>query len=142
MAVKKGHTFSISVAIVDQVGHILRNGTVISSFWPIKGRQNLKEGQRNQPVQNRCETLQYNVYSHFHKTTMQLCPDGPCANRGISKRSINITFMPCHCPIGFECILLNDTCDCTCDRRLKSFINICFYKDFNSVIEVQNYWIT
>ena len=141
VTVKKGHTFSISVAIVDQVGHILK-GTVISSFWPHKGKQNLKEGQQNQPVQNRCKTLQYNVYSNLHNTTMQLYPDGPCANRGISKRSINITFKPCDCPTGFERTSIHDTCDCTCDRRLKPFVDGCFYNDSKSKIEVRNFWIT
>ena len=53
--------FTISLDAVDQVGNPL-NATIITSFQSKSGNGQLKAGQVEQQVGNRCTELEYNVY--------------------------------------------------------------------------------
>ena len=138
----KGELFTVSVAVVDQVGNPM-NATVSSSSE--SGNANFKSGQVEQQVgSGQCTELEYNVYSQDSSVQMNLhlYVDGPCGNNiEVSKLTLKITFLPCECPVGFQPSPPQTECVCECDRRLKQHqITRCFAK--NGTIQVEtNIWI-
>lgn len=117
---KKGEMFKINVAAVDQVGNAV-NATIISSVLSPSGIGRLKEGQTDQRVEDQCTEIEYNVYSLDNSAQVHLYADGPCINLGISKQTINVSFLPCTCPIGFQPTTSEIDCLCDCDQRLKDY---------------------
>ncbi len=145
ISTKKGHTFKISVMVVDQVGNPM-NATIHSSVVSKSGVGRLKEGQAEQEVGNQCTELEYNVFSQDSSAQVELYAEGPCINLGISKQLINISFELCTCPIGLKPIhdQSNIECRCDCDPvlQLRYQITSCFEE--NGVITVErnnNTWI-
>lgn len=102
--------------------------TVVSSFQLNSGDQYLNGGEKNQKINNQCNTLNYHVYSENASTTLQLYPAGPCANKDISKRNLTIRFKSCICPTGFEETTSITNCECTCDKRLAPYISACYFE--------------
>ena len=137
--VRKGETFSISIVAVDQTQTPL-TATVMSSLLIRDGIGRLKEGQQSQVVSNHCTELTFNAYSSNDSATLQLYAEGPCGNLGISLQEVNITFLPCVSPVGFQRTALPNDCTFECDHRLQSYISNCSVKDETVQVE-KNVWI-
>ena len=121
--IRKGKPFKVYVFAVDQVGKPV-NATIHSSVVDDSGATigRLKEGQTEQTVGNQCTQLEYNVFSQDSSAQLELYADGPCTNLGISRKWINITFLPCTCAIGFiQSHQFLDDCQCICDPRLQPY---------------------
>ena len=136
---RKGETFMLSVIAVDQVGGPA-NATVITSFSSEQGIGRLREGQDRQLTENQCTTLEYNVYSTASMAQIQLHANGPCNNLGMSKRDLNISFLSCICPFGFQQALSPINCICECDQRLKPYLTGCAPENGTILVET-NVWI-
>ena len=140
----KGELFTVSVAVVDQVGNPV-NARVSSSLSSESGNAHLKSDQVEQQVHpgNQCTELEYNVYSQDNSVQIQLhlYPEGHCGNIEVSRLSINLTFLPCECPVGFQPSSSQTECICECDRRLTQHqITHCFAN--NGTIQLEtNIWI-
>ena len=121
--IRKGKSFEVHLFAVDQVGKPV-NATIHSSVVDDSGATigRLKEGQTEQTVGNQCTQLEYNVFSQDSSAHLELYADGPCTNLGISRKWINITFLPCTCAIGFiQSHRFLDDCQCVCDPRLQPY---------------------
>ena len=80
----------------------------------------LETGQQQRQISDHCIELDFNVYSSSTKAAVEIYADRACKNRGISKQEVNITFLPCTCPVGFEQVPSDVNCKCTCDKILPS----------------------
>ncbi len=143
ISTRKGHTFKISVMAVDQVGNP-KNSTIRSSVVSESGFDRLKEGQTEQEINNQCTELEYNVFSHDSSAQVELYAEGPCINLGISRQRINISFLPCTCPIGLKPIQSDIECKCDCDPFLQQGYQITNCSEENGTIKLEsnnNIWI-
>ena len=138
--VKKGGPFKVYALAMDQVGNPV-NATIHSSVVTESRVGRLKEGQTEQTVGNQCTQLEYNVFSQDSSVQLELYADGPCTNLGISRKVINITFLPCVCAIGLQPLQSNVECKCDCDPILNSYqISNCSQKAGTIKLET-NIWI-
>ncbi|XP_064390017.1 uncharacterized protein LOC135337926 [Halichondria panicea] len=140
---KKGHTYKISVMAFDQIRNPI-NVTIISSVITNSGVGRLKEGQAEQVVGNQCTELEYNVFSQDSSAQVELYADGPCMNLGISRQLINISFLPCTCPVGLKPIQSDIECKCDCDPDLQQLYQITNCSEENGTIKLEsnnNIWI-
>ena len=137
---KKGETFSISAAIVDQVENPV-NGTTLANV--ISKGTRLRVGQSQQVMIGVCNELTYNVFSTEANATIELYPMGPCESKGISSKYLNIAFLPCECPNGLQPAPLDNECSCDCDSALESYFRSCQLKNDSITVvrETENYWI-
>ena len=134
--------FTVSVVAVDQVGNPL-NATIINSFQSKSGNGRLKEGQVEQQVGDQCTELEYNVYSQDNSSQILIHADGPCGDKGVSSKTLNVMFLNCTCPVGFEPSLgpTKIDCICECDQTLKHHqITSCFAENETILVET-NIWI-
>ena len=137
---KKGQLFRLSVVAIDQIGNPIK-ATVISSFLSNNG--DLSIDQARQKTTTNCTELEYNVYPKGDPKSSQieLYAEGPCNVIGISKRILNVTFLPCTCPIGFQPVETETLCTCDCDPILRpEYIANCSYAD-ETVLRDSNAWI-
>ncbi|XP_064389302.1 uncharacterized protein LOC135337314 isoform X2 [Halichondria panicea] len=142
-SIKKGHTFTISVMAVDQVGNPM-NATIRSSVVSGSGRDRFKEGQAKHEIGNQCTELEYNVFSQDNSAQVELYAEGPCNNMGISKQLINISFELCTCPSGLKPIQSDIECKCDCDPELQQGYQITNCSEENGTIKLEsdnNIWI-
>ena len=119
--VKKGETFNVSLVAVDQVNHSVE-ANIISS---LAHRGGFSEGQQTQSVGRKCTDLTFNVYSQRDNEVINLHADGPCGSSQLSTRILDIQFLNCTCPIGFQRNSESTTCVCTCDPKLSPYITNC-----------------
>ena len=136
---KRGQLFRLSVVPVDQVGNPI-NATVISSFLSNNGELNVDKTR--QETTTHCTKLQYNVYPKVtaKHAQLELYAEGPCRDNGISKRILNVIFLPCTCPIGFQSSETETRCSCLCDPLLATYIVNCSYEN-ETVLRARNVWI-
>ena len=97
--VKKGETFNVSLVAVDQVNHPVHANIISSLASPDGG---LSEGQHNQPAGNNCSNLTYNVFSSRNYDSINIHAEGPCGKSKLSVRNLDIQFLNCTCPLGFQ----------------------------------------
>ena len=116
VSIKKGELFTVSLVAVDQVGNPL-NATIISSFQSKSGNGRLKAGQVEQQVGDQCTELEYNVYSQDNSAQIHIHADGPCGDKGVSRKTLTVKFLPCICPIGFHPSQSENDCICECDQN-------------------------
>ena len=136
---KRGEMFRVSIAAVDQIENP-QSSTVIASFSSQGRAGRFKEGQTKQDVRNSCTELEYNVYTEDPSAQIELYADGPCGNKGISKKELIVTFLPCDCPIGFQPSQSKIECICECDKRLEADIANCSLE--NETIQIaSSAWI-
>ena len=135
--VRKGETFQLSLVAVDQISNSVQSN-IIASVSHLAG---FKEGQTNQTTLGECTVVEYNVYSPNKYEEMVLYADGPCNDKGLSQRSISISFQPCNCLIGFQPGDSNSTCECICDVRLRPFITNCTSSN-ETLHKNGDYWIS
>ena len=137
---KKGQLFRLSVVAVDQVGNPI-NATVTSSF--VSNNVELNIDQARQKTTTNCTELEYNVYpkGDSKSSQIELYAEGPCKDHGISERILNVTFLPCTCPIGFQPVETETQCTCDCDPILRpKYISNCSYT-VETVLRDSNAWI-
>ena len=111
--VKKGEMFTMSFVAVDQINQPV-NATIQTSL-NFAG-SGLTEGQLAKEIDGKCTNLTFNVVSpHSYETLTLYALDGPCKDADLSNKKIEIYFLPCSYPIGFQIsgkIEINCTCDC------------------------------
>ena len=143
VSINKGELFTVSVAVVDEVGNPL-NATVSSSLSSESGNSHFKGGQVEQQVRKQCTELEYNVYSQDNsaKLHLYLYAEGPCGNKiEVSKLTLNLTFLPCECSVGLQPTSSQTECICECDQKLEQHqVTRCFAK-YGTIQVVTNIWI-
>ena len=119
----KGRTFKVSLVAIDQVGNPL-DADIISSLTLSEG--GLSEGQHSQKVGHNCTDLTFNVFSPHDSEMIVLFADGPCRNSAPSVHHVDVQFLNCTRPIGFEPSINRPTvCECGCDSKLSPYIVNC-----------------
>ena len=136
---KRGQLFHLSVLAVDQVGNPI-NATVISSF--ISNNGDLNVDQARQDTYAHCTELEYTVYpkGNSESTQLELYADGPCTDIGISKRVLDVVFLPCTCPVGFHPVETETLCRCECDPKLRQYTIACSNENETILLDT-NAWI-
>ena len=120
VAVKKGFRFTISLVAVDQVNHSV-SATIRSTLFSIHG--GLDEDQALQNISDSCSTLKFSVFSPHESDKLIMYAEGPCKDAMLSQKQVNIQFLPCTCPVGFQTDIEKDTqCVCECDAALQHII--------------------
>ena len=138
--IKKGESLTVSLVAVDQVNNSVQ-ANIISSLANHEGGFN--EGQQIQSAERRCSDITYNVFSPHDSESINLYADGPCGGSTPSLRQLDIQFLSCSCPIGFQPSNAKSTiCECVCDSRLPLYFTKCDYKTSSIVRENTNSWIT
>ena len=111
--VKKGEAFNVSLIAVDQVEQPIDATIHASLKFPESG---LSEGQLTTEIDGECTNLTFNVVSpHKYENLTLYAIDGPCKDADLSRRIVQIHFLPCSCPIGLQIsgkVEINCTCDC------------------------------
>ena len=142
VSIKKGEMFTVSLVAVDHVGNPL-NATIINSFQSKSGNGRLKAGQVEQQVGDQCTELEFNVYSQDNSAQIHIHAEGPCGDKGVSRKTLTVTFLPCTCPVGFEPSPgpTEIDCICECDQTLQQHqITSCFSENETILVET-NIWI-
>ena len=136
--VKKGEPFVVSVTAVDQIGRPITSKIQSSLMFTQSG---LAEGQLLQDVTNKCNDLTFNVFSSEKNETLTLLANGPCKDADLSIRSVVVQFLPCACPIGFQPVNSNSTCECECHHSISRYAT-CDDQTGSFVRQSVNVWIT
>ena len=121
--VKRGETFNVSVAAVDQANHTVDSLIYVTSTKRYMYR--LAIGQWVQVTHNGCTDLKLKVSSLNDSVKLILYPEGPCQDIGVSKAVLHVNFQPCTCPIGFQQQKKQEDCVCDCDQKIKALIKMC-----------------
>ena len=117
--VKKGQIFTVSLTVIDQVGHPV-NATVSGYLHSTKSE--LIQGQLNF-ITKTCERINLRALSPHNSEQLTLyASDGPCRDAPHSSTNVNIQFIPCNqCPIGFQPVEIS--CDCYCNDDIKDYVS-------------------
>ena len=111
--VKKGHSFSLSLAAIDQIGNPV--SAVIHSILSFNS-SGLAEGQLTRSIPGGCTELTFNILSPHDNEDLGLYAfNGPCNDAELSTLHQQILFLPCTCPIGFQPSKVNSYNNCTCE---------------------------
>ena len=118
--VKKSEPFNISVVPVDQVGNPV-NATIQGHLN--SSRSDLVEGQVTHITQN-CDSIQFRIVSpHMSEQLTVYASDGPCKDAALSSKVLQIQFLPCTCPIGFQSSAMNErNCECRCHDDISQYV--------------------
>ena len=138
--VKKGEAFTITLVAVDQVNHSVPN-TGIHSYL-LFSESSLGEGQL-QMTNEYCTNLTFSITSILAREQVTMHPEGPCKDALMSRSTIDIQFLKCTCPIGFqENADYNETCVCECDTKIfPEYISACDSKA-ETVVRKPKCWIS
>ena len=137
---KKGEKFTVSLVAVDQVGNPL-NATIKSYFSSKSEIGRLNAGQGERQIGNHCTELEFNVYSQDNSAQLNIYASGPCGSVGISRKTIDLFFLPCTCPVGFQPSPSEIDCTCKCNQMWKKHqITSCFPENGTILIDT-NVWI-
>ena len=122
--IKKGQTFKLSVVAVDQIG--IPVSATIQTSLNFAG-SGLDEGQLARKIPAECTDLTFNIVSLHNSENLTLYAlDGPCKDAELSRRSIEIHFLPCRCPIGLQVSGINKTnCTCKCHSDISQYVEMC-----------------
>ena len=137
--IEKGRTFTVSLAAVDQVNHIV-SGNIVSLVDSTAG--DLGAGQQTQKVNTSCTDLTFNVFSPENSETITLYAEGPCGNSVSSVKQTIIEFLNCTCPIGFEPSNSEISCECECHSALSPHIANCDFATSSFLRVNTNSWVT
>ena len=127
--VKRGEDFNLHIAAVDHVNHTLSNVTIHGYLTHKDGR--LGKGMKSQVTTSlKCTTLTYRAYTalDLSQEILTMYPEGPCKDAEKSHRQIQINFLPCTCPIGFEESKSSSStvsCKCVCHHQLENIVANC-----------------
>ena len=122
--VQKGETFTVSLVAVDQAGHIV-DGTIQASLHFTES--GLAEGQLTREIPGECTDLTFNVVSPQDNEFLTLyASDGPCKDAKLSTLMVEVHFLNCSCPIGFQVSANTKTnCTCECHRNIRQHVEQC-----------------
>ena len=123
--VKKGETFTVSLASIDEIDHTV-SGIIHASF-KLAGSI-VASGQATRQILSKCTNLKFNVFSpHSTEQLTLYALDGPCRDVNLSKISLDIKFLPCICPIGLQIARANDktNCVCECHKSIAQYVDEC-----------------
>ena len=122
--VKKGQTFTLPVAAVDQVGQPVSATIQTSLHFTESG---LAEGQLAREIPAECTNLTFNIVSLHKSESLSLyASDGPCKDAELSSAAVKIHFLPCSCPIGLQVSGINRTnCTCDCHSNISHYMDHC-----------------
>ncbi len=115
--VMKGETFSLFLVAVDHVGQTV-DATIQSSLTFTES--GLGDGQLMQRVTKQCSKLTFSVSSpHSHENLTLYASNGPCRDAELSRITIDIEFVDCSCPLGFQVSRLKtSSCMCECHQQI------------------------
>ena len=139
--VMKGEKFALSIVAVDQVNHPVNASVTVS--LDIEAR--VGESQLTQMTTHSCTDLIYNVYSPHSLEILTLYLGDPAEN-ALTKhniksfRRVEVHFLPCSCPIGFQESVEEATCNCICDAALMPYIADC-NPQTHTIVKATNVWI-
>ena len=138
--IKKGETFKVSLVAVDHVNHSAE-ANIISS---LAHGGDFSEDQQTQSVGRNCTNLTFNVFSQRDNEVINLHADGPCGSSQFSIHKLDIQFLHCTCPVGFQRTSDSTTCKCICDHKLFPYItnSNCNFATSSIIRENTNSWIT
>ena len=122
-AVRRGETFTLSVMAVNHVYSPV-NATIQGYLYSTES--NLISGQVT-PISDQCTNVTFQITSPRNSEQLTLyASDGPCKDAGLSQLKVNVNFLPCICPIGFErSRFVSSFCLCRCHRKLRPFVGSC-----------------
>ena len=122
--VRKGATFTVSLASVDQINHPV-DGLIHASLNFAESA--VASGQATREIPAKCTNLKFNIISPNNTEQLTLYAlDGPCRDADLSKISIDINFLPCSCLIGLQQVEPSDTnCLCECHNDIIQFVDKC-----------------
>ena len=140
--VQKGKAFNVSLVAVDQVNHTIdANITVSLSF----SERRYGEGQQTQSVETICTNLTFIMFSPHDKETINIYPNGPCESAILSTSHVDVKFLDCTCPVGFEQLSNSQSstsCECDCNSALSPYITECSVTTSTVFRMGTNSWIT
>ena len=123
LEVKKGGKFTLPVVAVDQIGQPVE-ATIQTSLSLSNGLSGIGEGQQVRKIRAKCTNLTFSVISlHFSENLTIYASDGPCRDADLSSTRIEIKFLQCSCPIGFQDSGMNNTnCTCECHSDIRRYV--------------------
>ena len=138
--VKKGENFTVALVAVDQVNHTISNATIHA--YLTFAESGLGEGELIQNTGDSCTVLAYSITSVHNYERISIYAEGPCRDASKSRKWIDIQFIPCSCPVGFQQKdTENSNCLCICDTALLPYISDCNAQD-EILTKLNNAWIS
>ena len=138
--VKKGENFTVALVAVDQVNHTISN-TTIHAYLTF-AESGFGEGQLIQKTGESCTDLTYSITSIRDYERIIVYAEGPCRDSSKSRKLIDIRFIPCSCPVGFQ---QKDkqysNCVCICDTALLQYVSDCDAQE-EMVTKSNDAWIS
>ena len=124
VTVKRGEKFAISLVAVDQLEHPV--STTIQSLLK-SNASGLLEGQLTRRVAEECTNLSFNIISPKNSEQLSLyASDGPCRNAESATMTVDVHFLPCTCPIGFQPSDISEVnCTCECHDDIIPYVSRC-----------------
>ena len=137
---EKGRTVNVSIIAIDQADHQV-DATIYIDYHHSTDIH-LRNRQHIQPITSECSNLTLNIYSTNNDSVkLAFYAIGPCNSTGISMRWLDVIFLPCTCPIGFqETNKQSDDCQCDGDERITDYITEC-NESTKSLTRHGNFWI-
>ena len=120
---KKGEKITVSLVAVDQINST-KTFSAIQSYLN-SSESNLAVGQQIQITQEGCTDFSFSVHSPHQLEEVTLYASGPCRDARPSQNKLQILFLPCVCPVGFQANETLTTCECECDHKLLPYIHNC-----------------
>ena len=121
---QKGEAFKISLVAVDQIGQPVSG--IIQTILAFT-ESGLAEGQLTRKIPETCTNLTFNVVSpHDFEYLTVFTSDGPCKDAEPSKKTVELLFLPCSCPIGLQVSDISITnCTCECHSEIDQYVEQC-----------------
>ena len=136
--VKKGETFKVAVAALDQASHMVDAPVFITSMQKYVYHQEMV--QQVQMTKKECSNITLKASSPNDSVELTIHANSPCKDDEISEAiTLHINFKNCTCPIGFQS-QLQEVCVCDCDQQIKPFINTCNPSSM-SLLRQGDFWI-
>ena len=137
---KKGENFTVTLVAVDQVNCTISNTTIRASLK--FAESGFGEGQLIQTTGDSCTDLTYSVTTTYEHEQIIVYAEGPCRDSSMSQKQIDIQFIPCSCPIGFQQKDTENTnCVCICDTDLLPYVSGCNARD-ETVTKSSDAWLS
>ena len=126
-----GRAFSLSLVTVGQGNFTVPSSVRVS----LDRRFRLDPAHNIQETKKVCTNISYTLFSSELSLPFVLYPDGPCLDVGISRRVVQVTFLPC--PDGF---MLSGV-ECVCEERLQPYTTNCNVSDSSIERKENNFWM-
>ena len=122
--VMKGQAFNVSLVAIDQMGKPVK-ATIRSGLT--FNESGLAEGQLRWIIPGECTELTFNVISSQNSEKLILyASDGPCKDAAASLLTLDIQFLHCSCPVGFQPSGNSMTnCTCECHGDVAPYVSKC-----------------